>query len=193
MGADELRSTRRRDVIVALDGDDAIRVDANDVVCAGRGADIVLGSQRGDRIHTGPGDDFVNAFGGSDVVFGGRGDDLLVGNGGLDSLAGDRGNDDVEGWADPDRIRGGPGSDRLWGGGDDEFLDESDDLLRGGPGRDAAAWATGRVRVDMNLGVALGEGRDVLHGIELAENHASTPDAVVTLGRYGWRRLTGRR
>ncbi len=75
-GKDDLRGTKRADVIVGLGGDDTIRALAgNDLVCAGKGRDKVLG---------GPGKDRLLGEGGVDTLRGGPGKDKLVGGPGKD-------------------------------------------------------------------------------------------------------------
>ena len=50
-GKDDLKGTKRADVIVALGGDDTIKALAgNDLVCAGKGRDTVLGGPGKDRL-----------------------------------------------------------------------------------------------------------------------------------------------
>ena len=75
-GKDDLKGTRRADVIVGLGGDDTIRALAgNDLVCAGKGRDIV---------HGGAGKDRLLGEGGVDTLRGGPGKDKLVGGPGKD-------------------------------------------------------------------------------------------------------------
>jgi Ca2+-binding RTX toxin-like protein len=75
-GKDDLRGTKRADVIVGLGGDDTVRALAgNDLVCAGKGKDTVLG---------GPGRDRLLGEGGVDALRGGPGKDKLVGGPGKD-------------------------------------------------------------------------------------------------------------
>ncbi len=75
-GKDDLKGTKRADVIVALGGDDTIKALAgNDLVCAGKGRDTVLG---------GPGKDRLLGEGGVDTLRGGPGKDKLVGGPGKD-------------------------------------------------------------------------------------------------------------
>lgn len=85
-GADRLRGTRRRDVIVARRGDDRIKaLRGHDLVCAGAGNDRLVGGRGDDHLRGGPG---------ADLIKGGRGDDLLHGNQGRrDDCRGGRGND----------------------------------------------------------------------------------------------------
>jgi RTX calcium-binding nonapeptide repeat (4 copies) len=75
-GKDDLKGTKRADVIVALGGADTIRALAgNDLVCAGKGRDTVLG---------GPGKDRLLGEGGVDALRGGPGKDKLIGGPGKD-------------------------------------------------------------------------------------------------------------
>jgi uncharacterized delta-60 repeat protein len=85
-GADVLRGTRRRDVIVSLGGDDRIRAFAGrDLVCAGGGRDSVRGGGGNDLLFGGPGRDRLFGQAGRDRLRGGPGRDLLVGGPGFDS------------------------------------------------------------------------------------------------------------
>jgi hypothetical protein len=81
-GADTIRGTAHRDVIVARGGDDRI--------AAGAGNDVVCGGGGNDRIDAGAGDDAVRGEGGSDRVDGGAGRDRIVGGAGRDLCAGER-------------------------------------------------------------------------------------------------------
>lgn len=111
-GADTIRGTAERDVIVARRGADTIHgLEGTDLICAGYGHDRILA-----------GDD-------RDVVRGGTGRDQISGGAGADYLDGEAGDDRIQGGAGPDRLRGGPGDDRLFGG-------PGDDSLIGGSGRD---------------------------------------------------------
>jgi uncharacterized repeat protein (TIGR01451 family) len=89
-GADDLRGTRRADVIASLGGDDTVAgIGGADLICGGSGRDGLTG---------------------------GAGNDRLQGEGGADSLRGSAGNDRLNGGAGKDALRGGVGNDRLAGG-----------------------------------------------------------------------------
>ena len=123
-GADTIRGTKGRDVIVARAGNDTIRgLGGNDLICAGRGSDNVRGGA------------------GADVVYGQSGGDVLLGGGAADRLLGSRGPDDLVGGPGNDRIHGHRGRDLLLGrGGDDRLLGGAHrDVCRGAGGRDRAA------------------------------------------------------
>ena len=168
-GDDELSGTDKRDVILALAGDDTIDLGRDDIVCAGRGDDMVTGSDRGqEHVYGGPGSDLVFPYGKADVVRGGKGADHLFGNFGSDSLFGDRGPDEVRGWNGADVVRGGPGADQLHGDGDVEYHAHGDDFIRGGRGTDTIGWIERGVKVDMRAGRAVGEGTDRFVGVEVA-------------------------
>ena len=77
-----------------------------------------------------PGPDTINGAPDSDDMYGLAGADRMSGNDGEDYVQGDRG---------ADRLFGGDDADSLWGGAhkdDDGPLDDSDDVVRGGPGAD---------------------------------------------------------
>ena len=91
-----IRGTRRRDVIVALGGNDTIR---------GRGKrDVICGLGGRDRIFGNRGNDIVRGGKRRDQLFGGKGRDRLFGGPGRDRLFGGPGRD---------RCRGGAGRDRI--------------------------------------------------------------------------------
>jgi Tol biopolymer transport system component len=136
---DDIEGTKRKDVIVALGGDDRIRSYTKaDVICAGAGRDRIDAGDNGE----GGGSDLVLAGPGADRVvlgpelgraFGEGGNDLLLGSKGGDALYGGPGDDVLRGGPNPsfntDFLYGGPGNDRIYGGpGANE--------LAGGPGRD---------------------------------------------------------
>jgi Ca2+-binding RTX toxin-like protein len=84
-GDDDLVGTPLVDVVVALDGDDEIRVSGDDdEVCAGPGDDAVRGQGGDDRVESGHGNDATTAGSGRDEMFGQRGNDALVGGPGRD-------------------------------------------------------------------------------------------------------------
>lgn len=138
-GRDFLRGTKRKDIVVALGGDDRIRTfSGGDRICAGGGRDLVEAGGNG----SGGGFDLVFGGGGADRIEldrelgtanGQGGNDLLIGSDGGDSLRGGPGNDVLRGEGNPtyntDFLYGGPGNDRLFGG-------PGPNNLSGGPGRD---------------------------------------------------------
>ena len=83
-GPDHLRGTNKRDVILALGGDDRIEGrGGNDVICGGSGRDLIKGGSGADKIFGGAdgrstrrSEDGVRLMVG-DVVQGGPGDDLI--------------------------------------------------------------------------------------------------------------------
>lgn len=116
----------------------------------GPATDMLRGTARGDRVLAGGGPDELDGRGGPDCLYGGRGADTLEGGGGGDQLRGgygaDRldggpGNDTVRGRQGDDLLSGGPGRDRLHGTDGDDLIRARGggaDLVRCGPGRDAA-------------------------------------------------------
>jgi hypothetical protein len=79
-GNDRLGGTRRRDVIVALGGDDEISAAGGaDLVCAGAGDDIVAGEGGRDRVSGAAGEDRLLGGNGDDRLYGGRGRDACTG------------------------------------------------------------------------------------------------------------------
>ena len=161
-GNDELRGTRRRDVIVAKAGNDTIRgLRGNDWICGG---------------------------GGNDTIGGGRGIDLLFGDRGDDDIAGERGafNQIVPGLGD-DLVDGGPS-----GGDEVIYLDAGGpivgDLTAGtvtGHGSDTIAnteWMTGGPFDDQLTGT---NGNNALFGARGADQISSLDGEDLLAGGGG--------
>jgi Tol biopolymer transport system component len=137
--ADALKGTKRKDVVIALGGDDRVRTfDEADVICAGPGRDRVDAGDNGDGggsdlVLGGPGDDHIVLGPELGRAKGQGGDDVLIGSKGGDGLYGGPGNDVLRGGPNPhyntDFLYGGPGNDKLFGG-------PGPNWLRGGPGHD---------------------------------------------------------
>ena len=138
-GRDVLPGTRRKDVIVAMGGDDEVRSFSRaDVICGGPGRDEINAGDNGegggsDLVLAGPGADRVTLGPELGRARGEGGNDLLLGSKGGDGLYGGPGNDILKGGPNPtynsDLLYGGPGNDRLDGG-------PGPNQLYGGPGRD---------------------------------------------------------
>ncbi|HEU5063772.1 MAG TPA: hypothetical protein VFT79_11575 [Solirubrobacterales bacterium] len=138
-GRDSLRGTKRKDIVVALGGDDRIRTfSGGDRICAGAGRDLVETGTNGsgggfDLVFAGPGADRVELDRELGTANGQGGNDLLLGSKGGDSLRGGPGDDVLRGGDNPpfntDFLYGGPGNDKLYGG-------PGPNNLTGGPGRD---------------------------------------------------------
>jgi Ca2+-binding RTX toxin-like protein len=139
--ADRLQGTRKRDVIVALGGNDVIgNLGEHDVVCAGVGDDVIRprGRDSAFLVDLGPGDDrFLHAHAYS--VGGGPGDDRIV----VDS---------------PVNVAGGPGDDHLQ-------MTRTLSYRYPSNGPCVSFRSSSRsVRVDLERGWARGEGRDRVIG-----------------------------
>jgi Ca2+-binding RTX toxin-like protein len=162
-GPDIIFGTPNADHIFGRGGDD--------VICAGGGADFVDGGPGQDRIYGEAGNDVLHGRGAGDWIHGDAGDDEIYGDLLDDKLYGDAGNDLLIGGHGADHLYGGPGADWLRG-------DTNGDALSGGPGNDVASYMTARpsghgsrgsrtgVFVDLEAGVAIGDGKDPLKGIE---------------------------
>ena len=122
------------------------------------GDDVLIGTERSDKIWGKGGDDIIFGLGGNDKIWGGDGDDIVSGgNGhdriwggdGSDILAGDTGHDRISGGDANDQLFGGEGHDRLYGGRDDDVLvgNAGNDRLSGGDGNDVLAGGEGNDRV----------------------------------------------
>ncbi len=138
------------------------RIDANDQILAGEGAND-------DIVRAGAGHDTVRAGNGNDDVFGGTGDDKLYGEAGDDILRGDDGNDS---------LFGGDGHDKLYGG-------EGHDTIAGGAGNDHAEGGNGNDKIEGNGGddaLHGGAGDDTIYG-DSASGSTTVPGAT---GVFDW-------
>lgn len=108
-------------------------------------ANLIMGTQKNDRLR---------GTSGNDVIFGLEGNDLIEGRGGRDCLIAGTGNDNVKGETGDDILLGQAGNDSLRGGtGDDAIVGEAGndtmrgengvDQLVGGAGNDNAHGGTG--------------------------------------------------
>lgn len=136
------------------------------------GDDLLIGSNKKDRIHGNAGDDVIFGRGGNDVltggtdndeIFGEKGNDTLQGGDDNDYLDGGIGNDDLQGGAGNDILslgagddlgRGGAGNDDMDGGtGDDDMGgQDGNDFMTGGPGDDIMTGGTGNDVVEGGIG-----------------------------------------
>jgi Ca2+-binding RTX toxin-like protein len=124
--------------------------DADEVVDALGGHDLVLAGAGSDSINGGSGADALYGEAGDDTLAGGSEADILDGGDGRDALSGDAGDDQLSGGAGDDLLTGGAGNDALDGGA-------GDDVLRGGLGGGAAG--SGAEGLDL---VRFGAGQDLL-------------------------------
>ena len=139
---------------------------------SGWGNDTVLGNQADNVIRAGGGNDVVGGYAGNDLIFGDNGNDTLYGGTGSDTVYGGNGHDQI--WTSDggnlglagdgnDILGGGNGADTLYGGlgddtafagngndivggfdGDDELYGgNGDDTVYGGNGNDTAAGGFG--------------------------------------------------
>lgn len=143
----------------------------------------ILGTDSADTIVGTSGDDVIDGLAGPDVIDGAGGDDTICGGTGADELSGRTGNDSLSGGGGHDTLIGAAGDDRLDGG-------QGNDVLRGGPDVDTAAFANSSKKVDVDLrtGSAVGDGTDVLSGIENVEG---TPKSDELRGDSEANRLSG--
>jgi VCBS repeat-containing protein len=123
--------------ITGITSDPAAPSDSiSSLIIATENADIGLGDDNNNEIHTLGGNDLIAGGGGNDRLFGGAGNDELQGNNGDDILQGDEGNDRLFGQLGNDQLYGGAGSDNLFG-------NEGNDTLTGGTGTDNLSGGTG--------------------------------------------------
>ena len=135
---DNIRGTKRRNVVVARGGDDVVNtLGGNDAACLGGGDDTARGGAGNDFLSGGAGNDLLRGMIGRDVATGGSGDDRLEGGANNDRLLGGPGLDFLIGSGGLDRLIAGSGNDRLLGG-------RGNDVLRGGPGIDRGVGGPGQ-------------------------------------------------
>jgi Ca2+-binding RTX toxin-like protein len=129
-----------------------------------RGADErIFGTNRADVIVGGDGRDHINGKGGKDRICGGDRFDRLIGGPGGDRVRGEANTDNLFGGGEGDLLIGGDRVDIMWPG-------PWKDIVRGGVHkRDMVRYSGAAQGVTVNLatGVATGEGRDELAGIEI--------------------------
>ena len=81
-------------------------------ICPGhRGARVIVGTARDDKLAGTDGRDVICGLGGEDRIYGFDGKDLLIGGNGKDAIYGGKGNDRLDGGAERDKCRGGSGRD----------------------------------------------------------------------------------
>jgi len=201
-GDDKIISTSGADVIVTLDGsDNVVDPGGDDRICLGPGNDVVDGGPGNDLIDGGDGSSdsvfYLFATGplradlqagvgsaageGNDTLTGFENvdgtpfNDTLTGDGNINVLTGEGGNDTLDGAAHSDALEGGPGND----------------TLIGHPGEvDAAAYVDtpNGVNVDLQSGVATGDGRDTLTNVESV---LGSPQSDTIAGNEGLNFLMG--
>lgn len=155
-----------------------------DVLYAGTGDDLVIGSAAGDTLGGGTGNDELRGGDGDDVFYGGQGDansvgqnDVILAGAGNDIAFASGGDDSVDGAAGDDQLFGGGGADTLsgGGGGDTLFSGGGDDQLTGGSGSDIFSYnsAVGdSVITDFTIG------QDILRLAQTVTNFTSVTDVI---------------
>ena len=188
---DVIEGTAEADVIAALKGrDKVLGRGGDDLICMGRGGgyridddqyavyEDAFGGAGNDKIDGGPGFEIIRGGDGPDVLISGSsptsgccGEDHLFGNEGSDVLRGGPSFDLLDGGRGDDALHGGAAFDSLYGrGGNDDY--------DGGPGEDLLEMFTRGERpqllIDLERGIARGEGDDVLESIEWVYSKVST-------------------
>ncbi len=181
-GVDEIRGTKKDDVIVALGGDDFIQgKGGDDRICSGAGGDLVGPGPGRDRLSGGSGADVI-LYGSSkrpveiDIAAGratAEGTDTftriehVAGSELPDVIAGDEFSNILFGEGGDDRIDGGDSIDIITG-------DEGDDFIVGGGGFDVMSYsfAPTAITADLEAGSATGEGTDTLVEVEALQGSA---------------------
>jgi Tol biopolymer transport system component len=82
-------------------------------IAGGPGADVIYGTQYGERIDGNGGNDRIFGNAGNDVIYGGAGNDAIGGGAGNDIVYGGPGNDILSGGVGNDVIYAGPGHDKV--------------------------------------------------------------------------------
>ncbi len=124
------------------------------------GANIIIGTDKKDKLKGTNGVDVILGLGGDDKIYGKDGDDCLIGGDGNDRLVGGKGNDIIFGNDGNDRLVGGKGDDVIFG-------NDGKDRLHGGHGDDVLDGGDGKDRVDGNKGndiLSGGNGDDKMNG-----------------------------
>jgi Ca2+-binding RTX toxin-like protein len=131
MGDDTIITKRRGQRVLALAGNDYIRLGSGDDVAMGEdGDDWLHGNDGSDVVSGGPGNDHPQGGTGNDRVYGGPGDDELDGDQGNDLIFGGSGNDGITGDEGNDVIYPGPGADVVYGEEGDNKIVATDDGVR---------------------------------------------------------------
>lgn len=95
---DSLRGSPRDDVMVLVGGSGGVSGrGGDDLICASRSRNMIVGGDGADTIFAGGGSDIVRGGVGDDALYGGNGTDLLVGGGGTDVCEGGPGPDELQG------------------------------------------------------------------------------------------------
>ncbi len=140
---------------LAVEADDVIGTERENLFFAKAGDDTVAGKDANDVIFGGLGSDTLEGNAGQDIVVGGAGDDFLIGNLGADIIAGSDGDDSLRGRRGSDILIGGDGSDDAVGGaGDDLFIQKIEaepavDIIRGGTGFDSLFLEVGSAEFEL--------------------------------------------
>ena len=126
-GRDNLKGSRKADVIVALSGSDKISGGGgNDIICGGGGNDSITGGSGNDKLYGEDGKDRLSGQNGKDTLSGGAGNDKLSGGASNDVLSGAAGNDTLSGGSGKDKLNGGSGKDKDNGGSGTDTCSRSD-------------------------------------------------------------------
>jgi Ca2+-binding RTX toxin-like protein len=116
MGDDTIITKRYGQRVLALAGDDYIRLGSGDDSAYGEdGNDWLHGNDGNDVVSGGPGNDHPQGGTGNDRVYGGAGDDELDGDQGNDRIVAGAGNDQITGDEGDDVIYPGDGADEVYG------------------------------------------------------------------------------
>jgi Ca2+-binding RTX toxin-like protein len=179
---DTLHGNSGNDELAGQYGDDQIWGDAgDDLLLGGGGNDTLIGGSGSNKLHGELGNDYLIAaneplsadalqignselFGGdgNDTLRGSTGNDTLWGGTGSDLLLGGDGHDHLIGWVDHWEVWSFPeGIDTLQGGGGNDILALYNGVADGGTGDDYIRVWNGNNRVDSQVTLTGGTGKDV--------------------------------
>jgi Ca2+-binding RTX toxin-like protein len=130
-GDDTIITKRYNQRVLALAGDDYIRLGSGDDSAYGDdGNDWLHGNDGNDVVSGGPGNDHPQGGTGNDRVYGGAGDDELDGDQGNDRIVAGSGNDQITGDEGDDVIYPGDGADEVYGEEGNNTIIAKDDGVR---------------------------------------------------------------
>ena len=150
-GSDDRNFNDDAQNVLALKGNDDVRLGGgNDIAAGGDGGDTLSGGRGSDELAGGGASDSLDGGNGQDALIGGAGGDEVVGGGAIDSLNGGGGGDLLNGDNGNDALLGQRGRDVLNGGAGNDFLrgGASVDTLFGGEGSDVFHFLAGEAKFD---------------------------------------------
>jgi Ca2+-binding RTX toxin-like protein len=167
---DIIEMTDQLHLVVAGKGDDIVTgTNWSDLIFGNDGNDTLKGGRGDDEIQGGGDDDYLHGGLGNDKLLGGDGDDNIIGGDGDDYLRGNAGIDNIQGGDGKDVISGGDGADLIGGGDGADFIDggAGNDYISAGNGKDRVIAGSGDdvITLGNSDDIALGgDGNDIIRG-----------------------------